>query len=149
MTNYIETRIKYDKTHPNGVTKKTTEKFLVDAMSFTEAEARIVREITPYISGEFDVSAVKKSRIAEIVRDDAGDKWYRCKIAFITVDERTATEKRKMSLMLVQAGDISSALANTKKAMSGTISDYEITEISETAILDVYDAATTTTDGQE
>lgn len=142
MANYIETRIKYDKMHDNGVVKKTTEKFIVDAMSFTEAEARITAEMRPYISGDFTVSAVKKSRIAEIVRDESGDKWYRCKLAFITIDERTAAEKRTVSVIMVQAADFRSALLNVEKTMLGTISDFEIAEISETAILDVYNATT-------
>lgn len=143
MANYIETRIKYDKMQDNGVVKKTTEKFIVDAMSFTEAEARITAEVRPYISGDFTVSAVKKSRIAEIVRDESGDKWYRCKLAFITIDERTAAEKRTVSVIMVQAADFRSALLNIEKTMLGTISDFEIAEISETAILDVYNATTT------
>jgi hypothetical protein len=111
-------------------------------MSFTEAEARITAEMRPYISGDFTVSAVKKSRIAEIVRDVTGDKWYRCKLAFITIDERTAAEKRTVSVIMVQAADFRSALLNVEKTMLGTISDFEIAEISETAILDVYNATT-------
>ena len=139
MSKYIETRIRYDKMHENGVVKPTTEAFLVDALSFTEAEARIVKEQTPYISGDFTVSAVKKSNIAEIYRDDSGDKWYKAKLMFTTIDERTAAEKRKASHILVQASDFRNALENVLDCMKGTMADFEIAAIAETNIMDVYD----------
>lgn len=139
MSKYIETRIRYDKMHDNGVVKPTTEAFLVDALSFTEAEARIVKEQTPYISGDFTVSAVKKSNIAEIYRDDSGDKWYKAKLMFTTIDERTAAEKRKASHILVQASDFRNALENVLNCMKGTMADFEIAAIAETNIMDVYD----------
>ena len=139
MSKYIETRIRYNKMHENGVVKPTTEAFLVDALSFTEAEARIVKEQTPYISGDFTVSAVKKSNIAEIYRDDSGDKWYKAKLMFTTIDERTAAEKRKASHILVQASDFRNALENVLDCMKGTMADFEIAAIAETNIMDVYD----------
>ncbi|MCM1166412.1 MAG: DUF4494 domain-containing protein [Ruminococcus sp.] len=140
MANYIETRIRYDKMNDNGVIKKTTEAFLVDALSFTEAEARIIEEMTPFISGDFTVSAVKKSNIAELFRDESGDRWYKCKIEFITIDECTAAEKRSASYILVQAVDFRNAYENLLAGMKGTISDFDIAAITETKILDVYGA---------
>lgn len=139
MANYIETRIRYDKMTENGTVKKTTESFIVDAMSFTEAEARITDERAPYISGDFTVSAVKKTKIAEIFRDASGDKYYRCKLMFITLDERTAAEKRTPNVILVQACDFRNALENLVDGMRGTMADFEIAEIAETKIIDVYD----------
>lgn len=124
----------------NGKVKKVTEPYLVDALSFTEAEARIIEEVTPFISGDFTVSAVKKSNIAEIFRDDSGDKWYKVKVAFITIDEKTAAEKRKASYILVQSSDFKSAYDNFIDGMKGTMADFEIVAISETAIMDVYAA---------
>lgn len=145
MANYIETRIRYDKMRDNGTVKRTTEPYLVDALSFTEAEARIVEEMQPFISGDFSVSAVKKTKIAELYRDDTGDKWYRCKLMFITIDEKTAAEKRSASVILVQASDFATACANVHQCMKDTISDYEIAEIAETKIMDVFDAKLGTT----
>lgn len=145
MANYIETRIRYDKMRDNGVVKKTTESYLVDALSFTEAEARIIEEQTPFISGDFTVSAVKKSKTAEIYRDDSGDKWYRCKVMFITIDEKSGAEKRSASIIMVQATDFRNALENLLDCMKGTMSDFEIAEIAETKIMDVYDVKLGTT----
>lgn len=140
MAIYYETRIRYDKMHDNGIVKKTTESFLVDALSFTEAEARITEEQRPYISGDFNVSAVKKTKIAEIYRDETGDKWYRCKIMFINIDEKSESEKRSPSVIMVQASNFRHAYDNLLDCMKGTVADYEIAEIVETKILDVYDA---------
>lgn len=139
MANYIETRIRYDKMRENGTIKKTTDAYLVDALSFTEAEARIIEEMKPYISGEYSVAAVKKTKIAEIYRDNSGDKYYRCKVMFITLDEKSGAEKRAASIIMVQASDFRSALDNLNECMKGTIADFEIAEIAETKIMDVYD----------
>ena len=140
MALWIETKVRFDKTMENGTVKKVTEPYLVDALSFTEAEARIIEEVTPFISGDFDVNAVKKSNIAEIFRDDSGDKWDNVKVAFITIDEKTAAEKRTASYLLVQASDFKSAYDNFIDGMKGTMADFEIVAITETAIMDVYAA---------
>lgn len=139
MANYIETRIRYDKIRENGAVKKTTESYLVDALSFTEAEARIIEEQRPFITGDFTVSAVKKSNVAEIHRDESGDKWYRCKLMFIAIDERTGAEKRAPTIIMVQAPDFKTAYNNLLEHMKGSMADFDVAEISETKIMDVYD----------
>ncbi len=101
MASWFECKIRYDKAQENGAIKKVTEPYLVDALSFTEAEARIIEEQTPFISGEVNVTAVKRTKIAEIFWDDSADKWYLVKVAFITIDEKTAVEKKSTSLILV------------------------------------------------
>lgn len=140
MAQWFKTSVRFDKMLENGTVKKVTEPYLVDALSFTEAEARITEEVTPYISGEFTVSAVKKSKIAEIFWDESGDRWYQVKVAFITIDEKTAAEKRTASVIMVQASDFDNALANFKDGMKGTMADFEIVSIAETNIMDVYKA---------
>ena len=84
MANWFECKVRYDKLQENGAVKKVTEPYLVDALSFTEAEARITEEQTPFISGEFSVSAVKRTKIAEIFFNEGGDRWYLAKVGFIT-----------------------------------------------------------------
>lgn len=140
MAQWFKTSVRFDKMLENGTVKKVTEPYLVDALSFTEAEARITEEVTPYISGEFTVSAVKKSKIAEIFWDENGDRWYQVKVAFITIDEKTAAEKRTVSVIMVQAHDFDNALANFKDGIKGTMADFEIVSIAETNIMDVYKA---------
>lgn len=138
MGKYIETKVSYDKILENGVNKRVSEPYLVDAVSFTEAEARITEEVSPFISGEFSVSAVKKSNISELFLDADGDRWYKVKVAFITMDEKSGAEKRKASYILVQASSFKEAYDNFVEGMKGTVADYEIASITETAIMDVY-----------
>lgn len=138
MALWFECKVRYDKMQENGSVKKVNEPYLVDALSFTEAEARIIEEITPYISGEFSVSAVKKTKISEIFWDETGDRYYMVKVMFITIDEKTAVEKKSASFILVQAVDFSTALENFMKGMKGTMSDFEIASITETPLKDVF-----------
>ena len=126
MANWFECRVKYDKMLENGMQKKVTEPYLVDALSFTEAEARIIEEVSPFISGEFSVSAVKRANFSELFFDETGDRWYKCK------------EKRTASYMLVQAADFETALKNLVEGMKGTMADWVIVSITETPLMDVY-----------
>ena len=138
MALWFECKVRYDKTQENGAIKKVTEPYLVDALSFTEAEARIIEELTPYISGDFSVAAVKRTRISEIFWDETGDKWFLAKLAFITVDPKSGVEKKAVTQILVQAKDFKTALANILEGMKGTASDYEIVSINETLLMDVF-----------
>lgn len=140
MAQWIKTSVRFDKTMENGAIKKVTEPYLVDALSFTEAEARIIEEVTPYISGEFTVSAVNKSKVSEIFWDASGDRWYQVKAAFITINEKTGAEKRSKTVFMVQASDFKSAYDNFMQGMKGTMADFEIIGITETAIMDVFKA---------
>lgn len=138
MANWFECKVRYDKIQENGSVKKVTEPYLVDALSFTEAESRITEEQTPFISGEFDVAAVKRTKIAEIFWHEGHDRWYLVKVAFITIDEKTAVEKRAYSLILVQAKDFATAFEHFEEGMKTSAADYEIVQITETPLMDVY-----------
>lgn len=137
MTTLFETKLRYEKMTEEGMMKKVTEAFLVDALSFTEAEARIIEEMSPYISGEFSVVAIKRTKITEIFWTANADKWWSVKAEFISVDEK-GVEKKSPSLMLVQADDSESAARRFEQGMNGTMSDYNIIGINETAYLDVF-----------
>lgn len=138
MENWFECKVRYDKMVDNGMVKKVNEAFLVDALSFTEAESRITEERTPFISGDFSISAVKRTKISEIFWDDTADKWYMVKCNFITIDEKTAGEKKSSTLILVAASDFRGALDNFMEGMKGTMADFEIASIVETPLMDVY-----------
>ena len=140
MATWFECKVKYDKLAENGQQKTVTEPYLVDALSFTEAEARIIEEITPFISGDFKVTAVKRTNTAEIFWDESGDRWYRVKVNFITIDEKTAVEKKTANFIMVQAADFKKAFDNIMAVKKGTMSDFEVASITETAIMDVYQA---------
>ena len=149
MATWFERKVRYDKLQENtAAVKKVTESFLVDALSFTEAEARIIEERTPFISGEFSVSAVKRTKLAEIFFDesDAADKFYQVKYQITTIDDRGAAagkpaqEKKISILALQQAADFEDAVKSFNENMKGTLADYDIVAVSETMLLDVYPA---------
>lgn len=140
MHNWFTCKIRYEKTMENGMNKKVTEPYLVDALSFTEAESRIIEEMTPFISGEFEVAGVAKANYNEIFwsDDDLADRWYKCKLWFITLDEKSGAEKRNAFNVLVQAADLRDAIKKLDEGMKGTMADYVIASVQETAIMDVY-----------
>ncbi len=141
MAQWIEVRARYDKMMENGSIKKVTEPYLVDALSCTEAEARVTEELTPFISGDFRISSVVTTKIAEIFWDAfTGDRFYKVKVNFITIDEKTAAEKETASYILVQASGFKEAYDNFIDGMRGTMADYEIEAITETKLVDVYRA---------
>jgi len=136
--NWFECKISYEKMMENGVQKKVTEPYLVDALSFTEAEARIIEEMKPFISGEFIVADIKRARLAELFFNENGDRYYKFKILFITLDEKSGVEKKTAAQMLAQASDIKDAISVLENGMKGTMDDYEIASVSETMIMDVF-----------
>lgn len=140
MHTWFECKIRYEKTTDNGMNKKVTELYLVDALSFTEAEARVIEEITPFISGDFTVSDIKRANYSELFFSDeeSADRWYKCKLAFITLDEKSGAEKRTCTNILVEASDLRDAVKKLDEGMKGTMADYQQCSISETAIIDVY-----------
>ena len=143
MSQWIKTSVRFQKRMENGTNKRVTELYLVDALSFAEAEARIINEVTPYISGEYNVSAVKKLNVQEIFRNkvqyDCEQKWYKAKVEFITLDEKTNSEKRTTAVSIVQAPDFHNALENFVESMKKeTMADFVIVGIEETSILDVF-----------
>lgn len=138
MHNWFECKVSYDKVLENGMQKKVTEPYLVDALSFTEAEARIIEEIKPYISGEFTITDIKRAKLSELFFNDNGDRFFKAKVFFITLDEKSGTEKKTAVQMLAQASDLKEALKVVEKGMEGTLADYAIGSLSETTIMDVF-----------
>lgn len=140
MAQWIECRAKYDKMQENGSIKKVVEPYLVDALTCTEAEARVTEELSAYISGDFSVSNVGKTKISEVFWDASGDRFYKVKVNFITINEKTASEKRTATYILVQASNFKEAYDNFIDGMKGTMADFEIEAINETKFVDVYRA---------
>ena len=141
MRNWIETKVRYEKTLENGTKKMVSKTYLVDALILSEAETRITEEIAPYMQGDFSVSAVKRTDIAEIFfsENTLDDKYYKIKSAFISINEKTLAEKRRNVNYLVQAKNLVDALNSFQTEMKGTIADYEIVSVSETAIIYVFE----------
>ena len=137
---WFECKVRFDKTLETGLMKKVTETYLVDALSFTEAERRFIEEMTPYISGEFTVTDIKRARLAYVFEseDAAADRWFKAKVAYITLDEKSGAEKRTNQNVLVQSTDFRDAVKVLDKNMEGTLGDWVIVSIAETPIMDVF-----------
>ena len=136
---WFEVKIRYEKVMEDGLQKKITEKYTVDALSHTEAEERITEEMSAYISGEFEVKGIVPASYKEIFFSDNenDDKWYKAKLQFITIDEKTDREKRSNVYYLIQAGSFGQAVKHIDEVMGGTMIDYVIASMAETTLMDV------------
>lgn len=138
MINWYECKVKYRKTHETGEQKMTSELYLLDAVSYTEAEARIIEEMKAYTSEELMITNIKLANFSEVHPVENSDRWFRVKVSLIAIDEKSGKEKKTNIYLLVQGNDVKEAYDNTIKAMENTMGDYSIPAISESPILDVF-----------
>lgn len=134
-------KVRYEKVTEDGLQKKVTEQFVVDAISFTEAEARIIEEVSSCVSGDFDIAEIDRCVFKEIFFSDEenADKWYKAKLQFITIDDESGKEKKTSVYYLVQAGSFDAARKNIDKVLGDSMMDYRVVAVKETNILDVYE----------
>ncbi|MBQ0072801.1 MAG: DUF4494 domain-containing protein [Prevotella sp.] len=140
-TTWFETKIRYEKLMEDGLQKKVTEQYVVDALSFTEAENTIIEEVSSYISGDFTVADIKKATYSEIffTENPRDDRWYKAKIQYIVLDEKSGKEKLTNVYHLVQSNTLQNAVANIEEVMGTTMQDWKLASIAETAIVDVFE----------
>nr|BAF37086.1 hypothetical protein [Porphyromonas gingivalis ATCC 33277] len=141
MAAWFECKVTYEKVADNGMPKKVVESYLVDADSFTLAEAKMIEEITPFVSmGEFNISNIRKVNYAELFlnEDNKCDRYHRCKVLYVTIDEKNGVEKKTPAFMLVKSDSLPNAVAELEKQMGKGLADYEIASIAETALMDVF-----------
>ena len=140
VSKFFEVKIQYQKTQEDGKEKKVTEQYVVEALSFTEAESRIAEEMLPYTDGDLDVVSEKIAPFNEIFLSDRtdDDKWFISKVGFITLDEKTAKEKKQTFRYLVQAATSEHALDYTKEMFSHGMCDYSIEAVQDTPTLNVF-----------
>lgn len=138
---WFETKVKYQKTMEDGSEKVVSEAYVVDALSFTEAESAIIDEMSVYVSGELKVSGIGKAAYGEIFFSDIDDddKWYKAKLQFITIDEKSEKEKRSNVTYLVQAKSLARALRYIDEVMGKTMIDYDVVGLNETKLMDVFE----------
>ncbi|MGI6233100.1 MAG: DUF4494 domain-containing protein [Prevotella sp.] len=143
-SDWFETKIRYDKTMEDGMQKAVTELYVIDALTFSEAETQIIDEMSAYISGEFKITGISPASYHEVFFSESenDDRWYKAKLQFITLDEKTQKEKRANVNYLVQAGSLQKAVKNIEEVMGGTSIDYVIASLTETHIMDVFEHRT-------
>ncbi|WP_010181121.1 DUF4494 domain-containing protein [Aquimarina agarilytica] len=135
---WYECKVKYRKTLESGEQKVVTESYLLDAISYTEAEARINEEMSAYVSEEFKITNIKVANFSEIHPVENTDRWFKSKVSLIAFDEESGKERKSNIYLLVQGNDLKEAFDNTNTAMNGTTGDYTIPAIAESPIMDVF-----------
>ena len=141
MNYWFECKVSYERQADSMGMKKVSESYLVDALSFTEAEERIIKEVSPFVSvGELDVVNIRRARIAELFLNEEpeDDRYYRAKVNFITIDEKSGSEKKTAATMIVKSDSLPNAVTELKAQLDGQMATYEIAAITDTQILDVY-----------
>lgn len=139
VATFFECTVRYECNVEDGSVKKVSEVYIVDALSFTETEKRITEEMLPYVQGDFDVMAIKRTQYGEYLNTDGDDeRFYKAKVVFITIDEKTAKEKKSPYYYIVRAASIDEAHRKVDEALSNTAIDYEIASLDETKVLDVF-----------
>lgn len=138
MNSWFECKIKYEKTLDDGVQKVVTESYLVDAFSFTDAEATINKEMQPFLSDMFSVSNIKRVKYADCFFNETGDRYYKARLYFISLDEKNGTEKKTAHNILVQASELKEAVEIVEAEMKKTMIDYSLTAVTELPLMDVY-----------
>ena len=143
-SNWFEVGIRYQKTQEDGSEKSVTERYAIDALSFTEGESAITEEMASYICGEFKVRSMKEASYREVFFSDKDDDdcFYKAKLQFISYDEKTNKEKRSNVTCLVQAKSMHRAISNIDEVMGKTLIDYEIIGLSKTNVYDVFEHKT-------
>ena len=138
--NYFEVKVKYVAVGDDGKEKKVSELYLIDGMSFTEVETRIVEKLREMIHNDFNIEAIKKSNITELVESNNGndDKWFKAKVAIIDADGISGKEKRSNQYFLVAASDVDRALENLQKSLSTYVVPFEIVQVGDSNIIDVF-----------
>lgn len=141
MNYWFECKVSYERQADSMGMKKVSESYLVDALSFTEAEKRILKEIRPFVSvGELEVVNIRRARIAELFLNDEAedDRYFRAKVNFITVDEKSGSEKKTSATMIVKSDSLPNAVTELKAQLDSQMASYEIAAVTDTQILDVF-----------
>ena len=138
MQTWFECKVKYVKIDDDGRERKVSEVYLVDAVTFTDAETRIIQQLQTMVRGEFTVDNIKKSNIVEIFPHEDGEWWYKAKIGIVTIDENAGKEKKINNYFLVAADDIKQALQRLEEGLSYILVPYQTTSLAVCNIVDVF-----------
>jgi hypothetical protein len=137
MNSWFTIKVKYTKQLEDGRLKRVTEPYLVDAISFTDAEARIYEEVGTNIKGEFLITGISKTDYADIFYYEDADDWYKCKLSYVSVDADSGKEKKISNNFLVTAQDVKQAYERIKESLSDMTVTFEVPSIMLSPIVEV------------
>lgn len=138
MENWFECKVKYEQLDEYGKETPVSESYMIDALTFTEAESRLIKLVAGVIPSEFIVTGISKAKLSEVVPAESADYWYKCKVVFKDIDEKSGKEKSSANQILVAADDFKSALQNLEKSLEGTLVPWEIQQMALTKVADVF-----------
>lgn len=143
--NWYQVKARLERVQDDGSQKIVSENYLVQAFSFGMAEGAIQKEIASFASGEFDIVAVARKNYSEVIESNLGneiaDKWYKCKVNLVTLNERSGKEKKTSQFFLVNANTAMAAHELVDEFMMSSVSNYEVEQVDETKILEVFKVA--------
>ncbi|NIJ45203.1 hypothetical protein FHR24_001642 [Wenyingzhuangia heitensis] len=135
---WYEVKVKYSKIDDNEKIKTFNQPYLFDALTFTEAEARATEEMGKYLSEGFKITNIKVANFSEIFPSEHGDRWFKCKVSLVTLDEDKGLERRTNTYVLVQANDVKDAYEYLLEQFADSVSDFSIPSITESPIIDIF-----------
>lgn len=138
MNSWYTVKVKFIKEFQDGTLKRVSEPYLVNALSFTDAEARIYQEVGEYVRGEFIVSTISKTDLADIFQYDDAQKWFKVKVAYVSEDADSGKEKKINTNFLVSANNLKEAYDRVEENLKGLMVSYEIPSIILTPIIEIY-----------
>jgi hypothetical protein len=140
MNNWFTVKVKYTKQLENGTFKRVSEPYLLAAMTFTDAEARIYEELGSVIRGEFDVVGISRTEIHDIFAYEDAYTWYKAKISYEREDgEGEDAKKKKISQnFLVSAHSVKDAYERIRESLATLMIDYQIPAIIVSPIVDIF-----------
>lgn len=138
MNNWFTVKVKYTKQLDNGALKRVSEPYLLAAMTFTDAEARIYEELGSVIRGEFNVVGIARTEIHDIFMYDDADVWYKCKVKYENVDGDSEKTRKVTQNFLVSAGSVKQAFERIQESLSTLLVDFEIPSITVSPIVEIF-----------
>ena len=137
---WFECKVTYERAGEKGLNTKVNEVYLTQGFTFTEVEKRLTMEIQPMVTGTFDIMKMERTKYNELVdsTEENADKWFKCKITMVTIDEVSAKEKKSSVVILVKAEDVTNAVKNLNKHMEDSIMDYNLASVNESPIVDIF-----------
>ncbi len=138
MNNWFTVKVKYTKQMDNGALKRVSEPYLLAAMTFTDAEARIYEELGSVIRGEFNVVGISRTELNDIFAYDDADIWYKCRVRYENFDADSEKGKKVTQNFLVSANNVKEAYERIQESLKSLMVDFEIPSIVASPIVDIF-----------
>jgi len=138
MNTWFKVKVKYTKQLESGSFKRVSEPYLLSAMTFTDAEARIYEELGSFIRGEFSVMGITREDIQDIFQYDDADSWFKCKISYDNIDDDGDKKRTVTQNFLVSAKTVKDSYERIEESLESLMLDYQIISIIASPIVEIF-----------